>query len=88
MRIHKRTDVSYRPASEPSNSLTAYDIASKIRILSGQKLIIQQEDETLAEYEHCTDVMLESYKPFMQLPFDFMVVLGKQIILYVGGEAV
>lgn len=82
MRIHKRDSVSF--CSDRAGP-TAYDIASTIRILSGQKLSIMYEQTELAWYNNCTEVENDKENPALRRTVDFVGWLGPQMCIYVGG---
>jgi len=82
MTVHKRDTISFSP---PPNT-TVWDVASKVRILSGQKLIIQHEGTTLATYNNCNEIERDRSNPALKRTADFIGWLGAQLVIYVGEE--
>lgn len=60
-----------------------WDVAKRTRIITGQKLVIKDCDNVLAEYSSGVETQNAQYHPVMQLTVGGMAFANNQLILYV-----
>lgn len=88
MSVLKRDSLNFSAVDPSRPTLTVWDIVSKIRILSGQKLLIQYENEILAWCNNYAEAQNDKDNPAMQRTVDFVTWVGSQMVIYVGEDGI